>query len=142
MDDGDVARAVRDVGQQRLGLLHREFSLRETPIVTFGPGHALGPTSCLPLSQVIAVGRWLCRTPPWPPSTVEQISIYSVHAKPPKWDPRPFISIAVQGALLWLSMPSSVQITVTMPWWIRDPRSTSAFSPSSSPSPPLPPGNG
>ncbi len=40
MDDGDAAWAVRDVGQQRLGALHREVSLRETLIVTFGPGHS------------------------------------------------------------------------------------------------------
>jgi hypothetical protein len=43
------------------------------------------------------------------------MSIYFVHAKPPRWDSRPFKSIAVQGSFLRLSMLSPVQITVMMP---------------------------
>jgi hypothetical protein len=49
-----------------------------------------------------------------------KIPIYSVHAKPPKWDPRPFISIVVQGSFLRLSMLSPVRNTetrVTMAQW-------------------------
>jgi hypothetical protein len=78
---------------QRLGALHRQV-VAETLIVTIRTRPLLAQQVAYRRRERSPVGRWLCRTPPWLPSSVEQISIYPVHAKPPRWDPRPFISIA------------------------------------------------